>query len=121
MAILYLLLSNLCVGLCYFKRGEGQAFILDGGLLYRDLQTIEASKAAAKFAHEFDFDVVLPDEREERKQRRLPDFVRTANFSFGERKSSEEIFDFLDSRFLNPPPENIKTRPTYVNSQVNEL
>ena len=66
-------------------------------------------------AHNYDFDVVLPTERRERI---VPDFVRTANFSFGQRKSSEEIFDFLDSRFLNPPEENSKARPTFVSTEV---
>ena len=117
MRVFILLISKLCVGLCYFKGGQTQeAFILNNGVIYRDVETLEASRAAANFAHNYEFDVVLPTER---KQRILPDFVRTANFSFGQRKSAEEIFDFLDSRFLNPPAENSKARPTFVNSEVN--
>merc|ERR550539_1037956 len=108
MPFVYLLLSHLYLSYCscYLTNQETSqnAFILSNGLLYRDILTLEASRAAAKFAHEYKFEAAAKPT--ERKETRLPDFVRTANFTFGERKSSDEIFDFLDSRFLKPPEEN---------------
>ena len=117
MPFVYLLISLLYLSYCscYLTKEETSqnAFILSSGLAYRDILTLEASRAAAKFAQEYKFDAAArPTERKETK---LPDFVRTANFTFGERKSSDEIFDFLDSRFLNPPEENRRNRPSFVN------
>ena len=115
MPFVSLLVSHLYLSYCscYLTREETShdAFILSNGLVYRDILTMKASRAAAKFAHEYKFDAAKPAER---KETRLPDFVRTANFTFGERKSSDEIFDFLDSRFLNPPEENKRNRPSVV-------
>ena len=115
MLFVFLLVSHLYLSYCscYLTlETSPTAFILSNGLVYRDIVTLEASRAAAKFAHEYKFDAAKPAER---KETRLPDFVRTANFTFGERKSSDEIFDFLDSRFLNPPEENKRNRPSVVN------
>ena len=48
MTVLKVLVSNLCVGLCYFKGEQSQeAFILNNGVIYRDVETLEASRAAA--------------------------------------------------------------------------
>ena len=115
MLFVFLLVSHLYLSYCscYLTlETSPTAFILSNGLVYRDIVTLEASRAAAKFANEYKFDAAKPAER---KETRLPDFVRTANFTFGERKSSDEIFDFLDSRFLNPPEENRRNRPSFVN------
>ena len=116
MLFVYLLVSHLYLSSCscYLTKEETSqhAFILSNGLVYRDIATVEASRAAAQFAHKYKFDAAKPAER---KETRFPDFVRTANFTFGERKSSDEIFDFLDSRFLNPPEENKRNRPSVVN------
>ena len=117
MPFVYLLISLLYLSYCscYITKEETSqnAFILSSGLVYRDILTVEASRAAAKFAQEYKFDAAArPTERKETK---LPDFVRTANFTFGERKSLDEIFDFLDSRFLNPPEENMRNRPSAIN------
>ena len=119
MLFVYLLISHLYLSYCssYLSLAREETspngFILSNGLIYRDILTVEASRAAAKFAHEYKFDAAAKPA--ERKETRFPDFVRTANFTFGERKSSDEIFDFLDSRFLKPPEENTRNRPSVVN------
>ena len=124
MTISYLIISSLSLGLSYRSIEDSkEPFILSNGLVYRDVATLKASKDAAIFAHKYNSDRA-EDPRESNgtgKYRILPDFVQKANFTFGERKSSSEIFDFLDSRFLNPPHENIRARPTFVESQVNSL
>ena len=116
MPFVSLLLAHICLSFCScYQTNEKistDSFILSNGLVYRDILTLEASRAAAKFAHEYQFEAAAKPT--ERKETRLPDFVRKANFTFGERKSSDEIFDFLDSRFLNPPEENTRNRPTVI-------
>ena len=124
MSFVSLLISHLYLSYCssYLSLPKQETsqngFILSNGLIYRDILTVEASRAAAKFAHEYKFDAAAKPA--ERKETRLPDFIRTANFTFGERKSSDEIFDFLDSRFLNPPEENTRNRPSVVNISETE-
>ena len=87
-------------------------FLLSNGALYRDMQTIEASISVAKFAkmHKHD-SVKKPQGSEANPDTKPPKFIQFKNFTFGYHQNDNDIFDFTDSRFLNPPEENRQNRP----------
>ena len=87
-------------------------FILINGEFYRDLLTIEASKSVAKFAKKHKPEVITMSRRERLKSKKIPPrFIQLMNHTVGVYQSENEIFDFTDSRFLNPPEENKLNRP----------
>ena len=86
-------------------------FVLDSGEFYRDLLTIEASKSVAKFAKVQKTVNVDPKNFLLKSNKIPPRFIQLKNFSFGHFQGDNEIFDFTDSRFLNPPEENRQNRP----------
>ena len=87
-------------------------FVLDSGEFYRDLLTIEASKSVAKFAKVKKAEVNVDHKNFLLKSNKIPPrFIQLKNFSFGRFQTDNEIFDFTDSRFLNPPEENRQNRP----------
>ena len=91
---------------------SGTPFLLSNGEPYRNLQTIQASKSVAQFAKIYNtlFKEKAP-EPEISQDSRLPKFIQFRNFSFGHHQNDQDIFDFTDSRFLNPPVENKGNRP----------
>ena len=84
-------------------------YFLPDGNIYRDVITIEAAKSVGSYAKQFKPNVTRPHTIQ--GSIKIPDFVRIRNFTYGERKPDDEIFDFVDSRFLNPPTENRQNRP----------
>ena len=88
-------------------------YVLKNGDIYRDILTLQtAHKAAilAKMLKRDDSQKVVT-ERPQLNKRISPEFFEHENFTFGERKSDEDIFDFIDSRFLNPPQVNRYNHP----------
>ena len=87
-------------------------FILNSGAFYRDMKTIEASKLVAKFAKKHNTE--FPSKFRSSNlivNLQPPKFIQFKNFTFGQPQTDNDIFDFTDSRFLNPPLENQQNRP----------
>ena len=101
---------------------QEEPFILPSGEHYRDLITVRTASLAAAFAKRFQTRVssrawrIRDNLLREVNSERTPVFLKTNSISQLARKgrimSDEEIFDFTDSRFLNPPRENIRNHPT---------
>ena len=101
---------------------EEEPFILPSGEHYRDLITVRTASLAAAFAKRFQTRVssrawrIRDNLLREVNSDRTPVFLKANSISQLARKgrimSDEEIFDFTDSRFLNPPRENIRNHPT---------
>merc|ERR1711976_552980 len=84
-------------------------YILSDGNSYRDVATVETAKKVAIFAKQ-----IKPiDKSVKNKVTNIisPEFHNSRNFTYGSLKPDDEIFDFIDSRFLNPPIENRQNRP----------
>ena len=85
------------------------------GEQYRDLLTVQTASLAAKFAKIFQLRLKSQARRTRDKWKRLqnsPNFSRdTTSARLGRIMPDEEIFDFTDSRFLNPPRENRRNHP----------
>ena len=86
-------------------------WMLPNGDLYRDKITIEKAKMAATFARPLCASEKISKIDKSTFAGPAPYFVSTKNFTFGNTKSSAEIFDFVDSRFLTPPLENRQNWP----------
>ena len=103
--------------------GQEEPFILPSGAHYRDVLTVRTASLAAAFAKMFQSRVSSEARRirdnlggELRPSERTPVFLGARSLSQIARKGrimpDEEIFDFTDSRFLNPPRENVRNHPT---------
>lgn len=104
--------------------GQEEPFILPSGEHYRDLITVRTASLAAAFAKRFQARVSSEARRRNRENlvrevtasERTPVFLKATAISQLSRKGrimpDEDIFDFTDSRFLNPPRENIRNHPT---------
>ena len=96
---------------CLFQ-DISKPWMLPNGDLYRDKDTIEKAKMAATFARQLcASEKISKIDRSTFTTGPEPYFVSTKNFTFGNTKSSAEIFDFVDSRFLAPPLENRQNWP----------
>ena len=84
---------------------------------YRDILTVTASKSAAEFALRFQ-----PHKEQLIKQnkaiaragkitRNAPNFTNNQPYQKGQLQEDDEIFDFTDSRFLNPPADSRQNFP----------
>jgi len=99
-------------------------FVLNSGELYRDILTVETSKLAAKFAKMFQMQVKQLTRKHkrvskfEKLRQPLPNFIETHTLDRGVPKSDEEIFDFTDSRFVEPPSQNKQNHPLVKESVV---
>ena len=94
---------------CLFQE-ISKPWMLPNGDLYRDKNTIETAKMAAIFARQLCASAKV-SKIESISSGPAPYFVSAQNFTFGNTKSSAEIFDFVDSRFLTPPLENRQNWP----------
>ena len=92
-------------------------FILTSGELYRDLLTLETSKLAAQFAKSYQPQVKQMARKHKMLSKMkklmtpLPNFIERRAFDKGIQKDDAEIFDFTDSRFVNPPTSNRQNFP----------
>ena len=101
---------------------QEEPFILPSGEHYRDLITVRMASLAAAFAKRFQTRVsrrawrIRDNLLREVSSARTPVFFKANSISQLARKGrimlDEEIFDFTDSRFLNPPRENVRNHPT---------
>ena len=94
-------------------RPAQEPFILATGELYRDVLTVRTASLAASFAKRFQLRLRSQAGRLRRLGRgeRTPNFAETEIARRGRITPDEEIFDFTDSRFLNPPRENVRNHP----------
>ena len=109
-----MVLSSLQLG----AGGQEEPFILPSGEHYRDLLTVRTASLAAAFAVRFQAGVRSEARRRSRdnavSSERTPVFLKAISqlSRKGRIMPDEDIFDFTDSRFLNPPRENIRNHPT---------
>ena len=85
-------------------------YFLKNGEIYRDKVTLQTAQKAAVLAKLLQQDDVY-DKRPNVSRIISPEFFKHENFTYGETKSDEDIFDFIDSRFLNPPNINRYNHP----------
>ena len=95
---------------CLFQE-TFKPWMLPNGDLYRDKNTVETAKMAAIFARQLCASEKVSKINKSTSRGPAPYFVSAQNFTFGNTKSSAEIFDFVDSRFLTPPLENRQNWP----------
>jgi len=93
-------------------------FMLNSGEPYRDQLTLEAAKLVGDFAVKYQSKSSDKFRKGSQvvqgltRKTTIPRFVNHNEvFPRGVPKKNEEIFDFTDSRFLNPPPENRQNYP----------
>ena len=107
--------------------GQQEPFILPSGEHYRALLTVRTASLAAAFAKRFQAGVrsearLARRRNRDRGRERTPVFLEPGTISQLARRGrimpDEDIFDFTDSRFLNPPRENIRNHPTVEVTEV---
>jgi hypothetical protein len=87
---------------------------LPSGFQYRDTTTVDASMNVAKFARSFQSQANSISEnnfRISQKPVKVPQFVTRVNGGKGRIQSDQEVFDFTDSRFVEPLPETKFNKP----------
>ena len=93
-------------------------YILDTGESYRDILTVESSKLAAEMAKRLEYKAGQGIWRNKDNPRLLewarvtPEYSTRQSQKEGILKKDEEIFDFTDSRLINPPTENRQNVPS---------
>ena len=92
-------------------------FIMSDGESYRDMLTMESSKKVADMARRFQYETDRTSWRNKEKlrllewTRRKPKFLTRKSPRRGTLLSDTEIFDFTDSRLVNPPKQNRNNYP----------
>jgi len=91
-------------------------YVLKSGEPYRDILTVKASKTVAEFARRFqplkEFVAQKDKDRQGQAYRSPPNFIdREVGIVKGNLQEDDEIFDFTDSRFINPPPDSVQNFP----------
>jgi len=109
------LLISYAQGELHLNMGK-DPYVLKSGEPYRDILTVKASKTVAEFARRFQplKEYVIQKDKERQKQvyRSPPNFIdRELGIVKGNLQEDDEIFDFTDSRFINPPPDSVQNFP----------
>ena len=92
-------------------------FTLHNGEYYRDMYTIGNSRLVADMArqHQYEMDNAARINKDKLRviswARVSPKFHTKYPYMKGKLKSDEEIFDFTDSRLINPPKTNLNNYP----------
>ena len=80
---------------------------------YRDKVTLDSSRVAAQFAKVYQAQMERVTAQLKRRSFHIgtPSFHSSGARKGGVRKDDQEIFDFTDSRFVDPPPQNRQNFP----------
>jgi len=111
----------LLLGFVFLPLSRGQLigsrgiFTLPDGEIYRDAETVDASESVARFARSFQPTADRQAESNRLFGSRAPKtprfYTSSVSNGIGRKLSDVEVFDFVDSRYLDPLPETRFNKP----------